>query len=93
MVDMIVTTAPTANSVMVMAELVGENKQGIAMCFFLQYVVSPLFLAMSLSVYVVVATSSWLCDFSYVVLSSVRLLESYWYSFVFLPALRRWQLK
>ena len=63
MVDIIVTTAPTAN-VMVIAELVGGNKQGIAMCFFLQFIVSPLFLAMSLSVCVVVATSSWLCDFS-----------------------------
>ena len=50
MVDMMVTTAPTANNVMVMAELVGENKQGIAMCFFLQYTVSPLCLAMSLPV-------------------------------------------
>ena len=91
-VDMMVTAAPTANNVMVRAELVVENKQGIAMCIFLQYIVSPLFLAMPLSFHVVV-TSSWLCDFSHLVLSSVRFLESFWYSFVLFPAPRRWQLK
>jgi len=58
LVAMIVTATPTANNVMVMAELAGENKQGLAMCIFLQYFVSPLFLTTWLSVYVIVATSS-----------------------------------
>ena len=57
-----------------------------------QYIVAPLFLAMSLSVYVVAATSSWLRNFYFVVPSSVCLLESYWCSFVFFPASRRLQL-
>ena len=35
--DMMVTTAPTANNVMVMAELVGETKQGLAMFFFREF--------------------------------------------------------
>lgn len=58
LVAMIVTATPTANNVMVMAELAGENKQGLAVCIFLQYLVSPLFLTTWLSVYVIVATSS-----------------------------------
>ena len=59
------------------------------MCILLQYVVSPLFFATWLSVNVVVATSSSLCDFSYVNVSSIRLLESYWYSLVLSSAPRR----
>jgi len=58
LVAMIVTATPTANNVMVMAELAGEHKQGLAVCIFLQYIVSPLLLTAWLSVYVVVATSS-----------------------------------
>ena len=40
------------------ADLVGETKQCLAVCIFLQYIISPLFLATWLSVYVVVATSA-----------------------------------
>ena len=83
MVDMIVSTAPTANNVVVMAELVGENKQGNAMCIFLQYIVSTQFLDMPISV---ATSSTWFP-------SSLRLLEIYGYSFVLFPAPRRWQFK
>jgi len=58
LVAMIVTATPTANNIMVMAELAGENKQGLATCIFLQYIVSPFLLTAWLSIYVVVATSS-----------------------------------
>ena len=48
------------------------------MCIFLQYTLSlVLFFTSWLSVFVVVATSSLLCDFSYVHVSSIRLHEIY----------------
>ena len=59
------------------------------MCIFLQHTLSPLFSTTWLSVYGVVATSSSLCDFSYVDVSSIRLLESYWYNLVLSSAPRR----
>ena len=56
---------------------------------FLKYTLSPSLFATWLSVYVVVATSSWSCDFSHVHVSSIRLLECYWCSFVLSSAPRR----
>ena len=55
----------------------------------MQHAVSPLSLGMWLSVYVVVATSSSLCNFSDVDVSSIRPLESYWKSLVLSSAPRR----
>ena len=68
LVDMWLEAAPTANKVV--AELVGEIKLGVVMCIILQ--------CTWLSVHVVVATSSWLCDFSFVVVSSFRLFAVSW---------------
>ena len=89
LVDVMDAATPTANKVKVMTELAGEFTQGLFMCILLQNVVSPLSLAMWLSVYVVVATSSSLCNFSDVDVSSIRPRERYWYSFVLSSAPRR----
>jgi predicted permease len=52
----VVTSTPTANNVMVMAELAGDSKQ-LAQCILLQYLISPLVLPLWLSLFVVVAVS------------------------------------
>ena len=55
-----------------------ESSSRASLCaFFLQWTLSLLFFASWLSVSVVVATSSLLCDFSYVHVSSIRLHECY----------------
>merc|ERR1712183_1067783 len=41
---MIVTATPTANNLMIMAELAGENKEGLASCIFFQYMFAPVLL-------------------------------------------------
>ena len=56
---------------------------------FLQCSLSPLSFATLVSVYVVVSTSSSLYDFLDVDVSSIRPLESCWYSFVLSSAPRR----
>ena len=48
LVAMIVTATPTANNIMVMAELASENKEGLAACIFLQYALAPVFLTFGL---------------------------------------------
>eukprot|EP00929_Paragymnodinium_shiwhaense_P028818 TRINITY_DN16631_c0_g1_i1.p1 TRINITY_DN16631_c0_g1~~TRINITY_DN16631_c0_g1_i1.p1 ORF type:complete len:472 (-),score=71.89 TRINITY_DN16631_c0_g1_i1:224-1639(-) len=57
LVAMIVTATPTANNIMVMAELAGESKEGLAACIFLQYLLAPVFLTAWLAVFVTVATT------------------------------------
>lgn len=51
-----VTATPTANNVMVMAELAGDSKQ-LAECILMQYLVSPLVMPLWLSLFVLVAVS------------------------------------
>jgi len=57
LVTMLVSATPTANNVMVMAELAGENKEGLGTCIFVQYVLCPFLLTFWLTVFVGVATS------------------------------------
>ena len=57
LVVMIVTCTPTANSMLVMAEVAGQNKESLAACIFTQYLAAPLLLAVSVSVIVAVATA------------------------------------
>lgn len=57
LVTTIVTATPTANNLMVMAELAGENKEGLATCIFVMYVSSPLLLTFWLAIFTHVATT------------------------------------
>ena len=57
LVVMIVTCTPTANSMMVMAEVAGQNKEALAACIFTQYLAAPVLLAISVSIIVSTATS------------------------------------
>jgi predicted permease len=57
LVSMVVTCAPTANNLMVMAELAGENIDGLATSMFLQYCVTPVQLTFWLTIYVKIATA------------------------------------
>ena len=58
MVDLMSIPRRLPSTLWVMVELAGEIGSAFARCFLLQYIASPLFFAMWLSVYVVVATSS-----------------------------------
>lgn len=55
---MLVTATPTANNVMVMIELSGQNKQVFAACVFAQYLLSPLFLGGSVIAIVTLAQNN-----------------------------------
>jgi len=60
LVATIVTATPTANNLMVMAELAGgKNKEGLATCIFVMYASSPLLLTFWLAIYTYVATKPW----------------------------------
>jgi predicted permease len=53
----VLSATPTANNIMVMAELAGENKEGMAACIFAQYMFTPVVLTIWLTVFVSVSTS------------------------------------
>jgi predicted permease len=55
---MTVSATPTANNIMVMAELASDNKQGLAACIFLQYLLAPVLLTFWLAAFTAVATGS-----------------------------------
>lgn len=57
LVALLVSATPTANNIMVMAELAGENKEGLGACIFVQYLLCPFLLTFWLAVFVSVATS------------------------------------
>jgi len=52
LVVMVVTATPTANTVAVMAELGGENKELLATTIFTQYLFAPVLLTISIAVFV-----------------------------------------
>ncbi|KAK3288415.1 hypothetical protein CYMTET_4108 [Cymbomonas tetramitiformis] len=52
LVVLIVTCTPTANNVLVMADVAGQNKQALAACIFTQYMAAPLLLTVWLSIFV-----------------------------------------
>lgn len=52
LVAMIVTATPTANSMIVMAELSGENKEALVSCVFVMYLFAPMFLTVWISFFV-----------------------------------------
>ena len=56
LVVMIVTCTPTANSLLVMAELAGQNRAALAACIFTQYAIAPLLLTCSVSIFVAIAS-------------------------------------
>lgn len=58
LVIMLVTATPTANNVMVMAELGGQSKEAMAMSIFSQYLCAPIVLTASVGVIVTIA-SKW----------------------------------
>lgn len=59
LVLMTVAATPTANNLMIMAELAGENKDALASIIFLQMVLSPVTLTLWLTVMVTVATRAY----------------------------------
>jgi len=56
LVSMLVSSTPTANNIMVMAELGGANKEDLGFCILVQYMISPLVLTFWLFLFVSVAT-------------------------------------
>ena len=55
LVAMVVTCTPTANNIVIMAELAGENKDGLAACIFVQYALAPVLLTFWLTLFVHIA--------------------------------------
>lgn len=52
LVVLIVTATPTANSIAVMAEFGGQDKEALATCIFTQYLFAPVLLAASITIFV-----------------------------------------
>ena len=52
---MIVTCTPTANSIVVMSEVSGQNRDAIATCIFTQYLFAPVLLSISVLAFVSLA--------------------------------------
>lgn len=57
LVAMMVTATPTANNIMVMAELSGEDTGALSFCILFQYLLAPILLTVWLSIFIGVATS------------------------------------
>jgi len=55
LVAMIVSCTPTANNLIVMAELAGENKDALAASIFLQYLVAPFTITAWITVFLLIA--------------------------------------
>jgi len=51
LVAMIVSCTPTANNIMVMVELSGQNKAGVTTCIFTHYIAAPLVLTLVVTVF------------------------------------------
>jgi len=51
LVAMIVSCTPTANNIMVMVELSGQNKAGVTTCIFTQYIAAPFVLTFVVTVF------------------------------------------
>eukprot|EP00632_Arachnochrysis_sp_CCMP2950_P014311 CAMPEP_0185694270 /NCGR_PEP_ID=MMETSP1164-20130828/3791_1 /TAXON_ID=1104430 /ORGANISM="Chrysoreinhardia sp, Strain CCMP2950" /LENGTH=545 /DNA_ID=CAMNT_0028361103 /DNA_START=19 /DNA_END=1656 /DNA_ORIENTATION=+ len=58
LVAMVVTCTPTANNMMVIAELAGENKEGLASSIFLQYVMAPFTITAWLTLFLMIANGN-----------------------------------
>ncbi|KAJ8601605.1 hypothetical protein CTAYLR_008453 [Chrysophaeum taylorii] len=58
LVSMVVTSTPTANNLIVMAELAGENKEALAATIFVQYAIAPITLTFWITVFLVVANGN-----------------------------------
>jgi len=52
-VSMIVCATPTANSIMVMVEISGQNKAGVTACIFTQYLAAPFILTAVVSLFLI----------------------------------------
>ncbi|KAJ1462034.1 hypothetical protein M885DRAFT_584463 [Pelagophyceae sp. CCMP2097] len=55
LVAMVVTATPTANNLLIMAELAGENKDGLAAAIAIQYMAAPVLLTSWLTVFMWIA--------------------------------------
>eukprot|EP00972_Heterocapsa_arctica_P074240 10958168-Heterocapsa_arctica.AAC.2 len=51
LVAMILSCTPTANNIMVMVELSGQNKAGVTTCIFTQYMAAPFVLTLVISTF------------------------------------------
>lgn len=59
LVVLIVSCTPTANKIMVMVELSGENKAGMSAAIFVQYALAPVFLTLALFMITFLLQSEW----------------------------------
>jgi len=57
LIALIVSCTPTANNVAVMAQLGGQSKEAMATAIFLQYLVAPVFVTLSLTAFVMLLLS------------------------------------
>jgi len=55
LVTMMVTATPTANNVLVMVKVAGEDADAMSTCIFTQYALSPIFLTASVALFVYIA--------------------------------------
>jgi len=59
LVILIVSCTPTANKIMVMVELSGENKAGMSAAIFLQYALAPILLPLALFMFTFLLQQEW----------------------------------
>jgi len=57
LVTLMVTATPTANNVLVMVKVAGEDADAMSTCIFTQYALSPIFLTASVALFVYIAES------------------------------------
>eukprot|EP00669_Euglena_mutabilis_P007849 TRINITY_DN3042_c0_g1_i2.p3 TRINITY_DN3042_c0_g1~~TRINITY_DN3042_c0_g1_i2.p3 ORF type:complete len:126 (-),score=49.10 TRINITY_DN3042_c0_g1_i2:193-570(-) len=55
LVTLMVTATPTANNVLVMVKVAGEDADAMSTCIFTQYALSPIFLTASVALFVYIA--------------------------------------
>lgn len=56
LVCLVCSATPTANNIMVMAQLAGENTEALAACLCFQYLLSPVVLSLWLAIFIDIAT-------------------------------------
>ncbi|CAE8704050.1 unnamed protein product [Polarella glacialis] len=59
LVAIVVSCTPTANNIMVMVELSGQNKESMTTSIFSQYIVAPFTLTLVLTTYMMLLQTSW----------------------------------
>jgi len=82
LVSLVVACTPTANNITVMVELAGQNKEAMATALFVQYLVAPLLLTLSLTGFIAILQSHWFLPVSGLSAQSVASLSAVGHIFV-----------